>query len=145
MKLSEKAIGVIERIATHLAKQRAKAESGPNKCEYRSRNGNACAVGCLIPDELYTRSLEGSTIDKIFNGRVKEHGGVWSELSRMFENEDEAILVLSHAQRYHDDNHGSIYGYSSALRTFPSKDDNELTQIIKERIITKIEMGGHEV
>jgi hypothetical protein len=34
-------------------------------CMYRS-NGNACAVGCFIPDELYSKDMEGKTCGAIF-------------------------------------------------------------------------------
>jgi hypothetical protein len=30
-------------------------------CRYRTPEGNACAAGCLIPDELYDEGLEGGT------------------------------------------------------------------------------------
>lgn len=35
----------------------AKAESGV--CKYRTAGGDRCAVGCLIPDELYSPAFEG--------------------------------------------------------------------------------------
>lgn len=39
-------------------------EEGPlaYQCAYRGPNNTKCAVGCLIPDELYNSSLEGKTV-----------------------------------------------------------------------------------
>lgn len=33
-------------------------------CKYRTRQGQACAVGCLIPDDLYRDVLEGYPLDR---------------------------------------------------------------------------------
>ncbi len=38
---------------------------GDITCMYRSDSGDMCAVGCLIPDELYSLSMEESTIDDV--------------------------------------------------------------------------------
>jgi len=32
---------------------------------YRGRGGRMCAIGCIIPDALYTPNLEGRTLDAI--------------------------------------------------------------------------------
>jgi hypothetical protein len=32
------------------------------QCRYRGDNGNACAVGCFIPDDLYHPSMEGLSV-----------------------------------------------------------------------------------
>lgn len=37
----------------------------PNGCAYRGTDGTSCAVGCLIPDELYTESIEGAGIHAV--------------------------------------------------------------------------------
>lgn len=33
-------------------------DDGAAMCQYRTRSGDKCAVGCLIPDELYERRFE---------------------------------------------------------------------------------------
>jgi hypothetical protein len=40
-------------------------------CEYRDARGNQCAIGCLIPDELYDPLMEGSGVSavSIINGQ----------------------------------------------------------------------------
>lgn len=48
---------IFDKVSHHLLTQNAKA-MGQFKCMYRTSNGLMCAVGCLIPDELYDPSLE---------------------------------------------------------------------------------------
>lgn len=36
-------------------------------CLYRTPEGNKCAVGCLIPDEVYTPDMEGVGIDSLLD------------------------------------------------------------------------------
>jgi hypothetical protein len=50
---------------THLRKQGQRAvdqthEHMVDTCMYRTSSGLKCAVGCLIPDDLYDRRMEGS-------------------------------------------------------------------------------------
>ena len=53
---------VFDKVATHLLKQGEKAEYstefGEPICAYRTSEGLKCAVGCLIPDDLYEERLE---------------------------------------------------------------------------------------
>src|SRR4051812_610560 len=57
---------IFDKVATHLLTQNAKSlllEPGqPISCLYRGREGKKCAIGCLIPDELYTPYIEGKRI-----------------------------------------------------------------------------------
>lgn len=39
-------------------------------CVYRTPDGDACAAGCLIPDELYTPAIERSSAGVLFTGQV---------------------------------------------------------------------------
>lgn len=52
---------IFTKVKTHLLQQnqRAKEDGG---CRYRTSTGLKCAVGCLIPDELYDRSIEGVSV-----------------------------------------------------------------------------------
>lgn len=49
---------VFDKVLTHLRKQGHAAVSG-SACVYRAFNGDMCAFGCLIPDELYAPVMEG--------------------------------------------------------------------------------------
>lgn len=52
---------VFNKVEAHLLAQGEKSMSSdlPGVCAYRGRGGLKCAVGCLITDEFYHRSLEG--------------------------------------------------------------------------------------
>lgn len=59
---------VFNKVYTHLLKQNAKSrmvDSFGNElhtCAYRGKDGMMCAVGCLIPDELYSPGMEMGSI-----------------------------------------------------------------------------------
>lgn len=59
-------------VARHLLTQGRAAVAGPipegddsvGACQYLARNGDKCAVGCLIPDGDYHARFEGSAIEQ---------------------------------------------------------------------------------
>lgn len=55
---------IFDTVATHLLKQGRRAVNPdiPERCHYRGANGTACAVGVLIPDEVYDPMMEGRTV-----------------------------------------------------------------------------------
>lgn len=53
---------LFDKVVTHLLTQNEKSTkviSGIEICAYRGNNGLMCAVGCLIPDEIYNEDIEG--------------------------------------------------------------------------------------
>ncbi|MDX2059949.1 MAG: hypothetical protein SFV24_19220 [Gemmatimonadales bacterium] len=51
---------IFTRVYRHLVKQNCQAlEAGKTGCQYRTADGLRCAVGSLIPDDLYQPSIEG--------------------------------------------------------------------------------------
>lgn len=46
-----------------LLTQKYPSQNSSGECLYRGPRGRKCAVGFLIPDELYTRSLEGKGLE----------------------------------------------------------------------------------
>ena len=51
---------IFDTVATHLFRQGHRALLGDGiSCAYRAPNGDMCAVGVLIPDELYDPCFEG--------------------------------------------------------------------------------------
>ncbi len=60
-------------VATHLIKQNAKASPVENDqgCAYRGVNGTMCAVGCLIPDEMYDPLMEGKIVQALLGNQYK--------------------------------------------------------------------------
>jgi hypothetical protein len=75
-RLKPELLAIVNQMATHLSVQRARArdegEDGEFLCRYRDKNGNMCAVGCLIPDDQ--RDAEGG-IDHVFNLYIAAHQG----------------------------------------------------------------------
>lgn len=66
---------IFAKVRKHLLSQNAKAML-PNKdtCAYRAPDGKMCAVGCLIPDEMYYPELEGNGIGDMPWGFVEYFG-----------------------------------------------------------------------
>ena len=53
---------IFNRVRDHLLTQgEISSRTGVN-CAYRGENGMSCAVGCLIPDELYLEAMEGAEV-----------------------------------------------------------------------------------
>ena len=53
---------VFDKVATHLLTQGKASRAvvgGEVGCAYRGEDGTSCAVGCLLPDELYDPEMEG--------------------------------------------------------------------------------------
>ena len=48
---------IFDKVAVHLLTQQERSETCGG-CAYRGERGLMCAVGCLIPDELYDSSME---------------------------------------------------------------------------------------
>lgn len=54
---------IFDTVAHHLLTQGEQSLGGTvDGCAYRGDDGRKCAVGCLIPDELYSPHMEGKTI-----------------------------------------------------------------------------------
>ncbi len=55
-----------DRVITHLVTQGQRAyDTG---CKYRTSSGLKCAVGCLIPDEMYHPEMEHQSVRTLCNG-----------------------------------------------------------------------------
>lgn len=60
-------------VVKHLIKQNKKSDYY-GQCVYRSSEGLKCAIGCLIPDKMYSSNLETKNIGAILieNDEIKE-------------------------------------------------------------------------
>ena len=56
---------MFNRVADHLLAQNDRSLNSNGDCVYRGSHGRKCAIGCLIPDELYDPSIEGHGVDII--------------------------------------------------------------------------------
>jgi len=52
-------------VVTHLASMTHRAIDADETCMYRAPDGNKCAVGCLISDDEYRSTMEGSRINAV--------------------------------------------------------------------------------
>ena len=62
---------IFSKIVTHLLRQNAKSMDEEEHCMYRGSNGTMCAVGCLIPDELYNEGMEGQLVGGLLAENLK--------------------------------------------------------------------------
>jgi hypothetical protein len=60
---------IFDIVARHLLTQNAKAHRG-DKCVYRAEDGKKCAIGCLIPDDVYSPDMEGQSILSLLESDV---------------------------------------------------------------------------
>lgn len=51
---------VFDLVANHLFTQGRPARQDDGRCRYRMESGLRCAIGALIPDELYKEEFEGA-------------------------------------------------------------------------------------
>lgn len=55
-----------DKVVQHLRQQHAKAVQGATGgCMYRAPNGMKCAIGSVIPDDLYSDQMEGHRITQL--------------------------------------------------------------------------------
>ena len=52
---------IFSKVSRHLLEQKKKSKAG-KRCAYRSRDGLKCAIGCLIPDEIYSPNIESYSV-----------------------------------------------------------------------------------
>ena len=55
---------VFDRVVKHLLTQKRRSES-KRGCAYRGKDGDMCAVGCLISDKAYDPEIEGFSISSL--------------------------------------------------------------------------------
>ena len=70
---------IFDLVARHLLIQNAKSIILGNYCRYRDFDGRSCAIGCLIPDDMYEEGMEGTGV----TGLVE----TYPEINDMFPSE----------------------------------------------------------
>ena len=88
---------IFDRVVEHLWNQKVPALNENNTCVYRGPNGTMCAVGCLIPNELYDPEMDeggGKAVDVLF----EEFHEVTDKIGFTKENLD----LLETLQYHHD-------------------------------------------
>ena len=81
---------VFDYVINHLRQQGKQSTSKANGCEYRTDEGLACAVGCLIPNDKYESWIEGKPIDDLIWDYKHESGMIYH------------LSILKSLQQFHD-------------------------------------------
>ena len=92
---------IFDTVATHLFTQGRRAFDGVG-CVYRTPEGLSCAVGCLIPDDLYAPEMEGHGVTFLLDE--------FTELPDWF---SENLGLLAELQNTHD--HDLCWKSTSAM------------------------------
>lgn len=89
---------IFDKTASHLLKQGTQSVlEDSDTCAYRGQDGLMCAVGCLINEDAYNWSLEGTAIDDSPNvQRALRHSGI------EFDTDGQVMLLLTRLQAIHD-------------------------------------------
>ena len=91
-------------VATHLLTQKCVARTGSdNNCAYRGSNNTKCAIGVLIPDDIYRPEMEGRGVIKLME--------CYDEVSQLFKHI--TYDLLRQLQWIHDD--GVVGGWLNKL------------------------------
>lgn len=90
---------VFDRVVTHLRTQGKRAYSDLFGCMYRAPDGTKCAVGCLIPDEVYNKTWEGMGVSVILQDLGTEGLGIFGMSP---EDKGRLATMLSELQQAHD-------------------------------------------
>lgn len=95
-----------DKVAKHLLTQMeqskswiaAKVHAETPACAYRGNGGLMCAVGCLIPDEIYREGMEGKVAYSVFYD--------FDEVRTLFDYRDARVTdftrLISSLQNIHD-------------------------------------------
>lgn len=86
---------VFDQVKAHLLKQGHRSYSRVQGCVYRGKDGDMCAVGCLIPDDIYDMNMEGTDALGLFSD--------WDyEMEQCSLDQDEHGALLMALQAIHD-------------------------------------------
>lgn len=97
---------IFNKIVTHLREQNCKSYD-PNRasCMYRGPNGTKCAVGCLIPDEIYSREMEGRNFQFLVLATDLFDSIPWlkdAKKTNSIEEVEDYLRLIQILQRVHD-------------------------------------------
>ena len=106
---------IFDTVLTHLREQGEAAATDDGSCQYRGARGTACAVGCLIPDELYDPLIEGLTVVQIVKAAMpapRQHQAQTLPILARIKNHigAEHLQLLQELQDAHD-----VYLFDSGM------------------------------
>ena len=86
---------IFYKVEKHLLKQNEQAKVR-DQCRYRTSSGLSCAVGCLIPDEMYTTKLENRGASALPRNILEPIVGVQRD------KVERKLKLLNYLQAVHD-------------------------------------------
>lgn len=90
---------IFDTVAKHLITQGQQSQRDDGTCLYRGPGGLKCAVGVLIPDDVYTRKMELDDLGETGNG---VHGLLYRHAHVLPGYFSENVRLLSRLQNVHD-------------------------------------------
>lgn len=98
--------------------QRKPMSTNGVSCRYRGDGGAKCAVGVLIPDELYSESVEGWMAYDIMVNCGQTARPAVCELNRWLRKETTiTVQFLSDVQRLHDNQVATpLYAFTQSMK-----------------------------
>lgn len=87
---------VFNKVLAHLRKQGHAAMDDASTCVYRGPNSTSCAVGCLLPDNLYDPRIEGKCVNELVSTMASDFPAIAAFLERF------DIDLLTDLQMAHD-------------------------------------------
>lgn len=95
---------IFDKVARHLLAQN-QVSMKHSRCLYKHPDGLMCAVGCLIPDDLYKVSIERHRVSSLTNtGMMQLLGYTPAEITRLAETgiNRNNLMLLERLQTLHD-------------------------------------------
>ena len=120
---------IFDTVLDHLREQGKASVGRSNECRYRGEDGTSCAVGCLLPDELYHPLIEGVAVEQLLGAdslpsSYKSHAHEILPIMARIEGHlgAEHLKLLKELQDAHD--------MSLSLKGLPAW-ENEMRQIAR--------------
>ncbi len=131
---------LLDRMVTHLCQQRSRCVSYDNICSYRGVDGAMCAVGALIPDELYAEDIEGSVAGNDTCAAATEHLKSLAPSIRECELAEFLELIQTYHDRTADSAHAIRHEFSAADQHNYITDLQGPAETLRERMLASIEV-----
>lgn len=64
---------VFDAVVLGMSKQKAIAINESGGCQYRTNDGRKCAIGILLPDELYSTNIEANSVSDLITDYTSQY------------------------------------------------------------------------
>lgn len=114
-------------ISVHMMKQKIKSmDISKRKCLYKDTHGNSCALGCMIPDHMYSCDMEL----KSFKEAIELNRNLLGYLRNKFNiHTHESFLFLDGLRKIHDTY--PVDKWETSLMEFAKVNNLHTNQVLK--------------